>query len=459
MPDGTSLFSGPFGAIALVALNAFFVAAEFALVKVRIRRLEELRDQGQRLAGAASWLSDRLDASLSTCQLGITMASLGLGWVGEPAVADVVAPLLGKLGIESEAWIHGTAFAIAFTVITTVHLVIGEQAPKIFAIRKPEATLLWCALPLRFFYIGLYPFMAGLNVATRWILKPLGVGADSGHEEVHTQEEIRALLTLSHRQGELTSAEHRLMHGVLDFDDLVCRQVMVPRVDVVHFRAGDSLESCLEIVRETKHTRYPVCSDSLDDTLGVVHIKDLVVHDGRTPFDLATIVRPPQYLPETMRVSQALRHFQASHQLLALVVDEFGGVSGIVSLENVLEPIVGPVQDEFDAEGPDIVPVGPRRYLVRGSAPATRVVQALGIEGSSDDADTFSGLIVLAIGRIPRVGDVVALGNASVEVMEADGGRARRVRVTLPPLAEKSDDADESTARSDDPGADAGVGS
>lgn len=418
-------------ALLLVALNGFFVAAEFALVKVRGSQIQELVRQGRPFATTARWLAERLDGSLSACQLGITMASLGLGWVGEPAFAHLLEPLLRWVGIESEQAIHAVAFIVAFTTISALHLVIGEQAPKIFAIRQPERLVLWCAVPLKFFYIISYPLLMALNSSTSLILRQMGVEGASDHEKPHSEEEIRALLAEAHVHGDVTRSEHRLINAVFEFDDMICRQVMAPRADVEVFDVSFSYRDCIEVARRTRHTRFPLVEGSLDRVLGVIHMKDLIgVSADETP-DLRQIARPPKQVPENMPISRLLRHFQATHQHMAFVVDEYGTVIGIVTLENVIEQIVGPVEDEFDLETPDIVPDGPGQYLVAGSTPVDIVRRVLGLDLDTADADTFSGYLMSVSGEILEAGDRIKLAGATAEVIEARHSRAERVRVNL----------------------------
>ncbi len=263
-------------AIVLVIANGFFVAAEFALVKVRVSRVEHLVMQRRFFAKTARWLAERLERSLSACQLGITMASLALGWVGEPAFAALLEPLLEMVGIHSAAVLHTMSFLIGFTIITALHLVIGEQAPKIFAIRQPELMLLWTALPLKAFYLLTYPLMIGLNAATAKLLKLIGLKDADGHEVPHTEEEIRALLREAHIHGNLTGNEHRLLDAVFEFDDLICRRIMLPRGEVEFIDIHEPVAESIKMIRRTKHTRYPVCDGSLDEVMGVLHVKDLI---------------------------------------------------------------------------------------------------------------------------------------------------------------------------------------
>lgn len=418
-----------FLALVLVVVNGFFVAAEFALVKIRGSRLELLAESTSFSARVGYWLGKRLDGSLSACQLGITMASLALGWVGEPAFADLIHPLFQLVGITSEQAIHTTAFAFAFTMITSLHLIIGEQAPKIYAIRQPERMLLWCSIPLAGFYFLSYPLLVALSYTTSFLLKRLGVSGSDSHDEPHTAEELRALVTQAHAHGELTRSEHSLLNAVFEFDDIICRRVMVPRHDVVYLTVDQSIADAAAVIQASQHTRYPVCRGSLDDVVGVLHIKDLI---GK-PADesLETVARRPFHVPEAMPISQLLRHFQATHQLMALVDDEHGTVVGVVTLENVLEQIVGAVEDEFDREESPIVRETEGTYVVEGHALLSTLHAELNLNWDTPEVDTLSGYLTAQARRSLRVGDRFELTGAAAEVLELEGTRAKRVRITL----------------------------
>ncbi len=420
-------------AIILLILNGFFVAAEFAFVKVRRSRLEKLVKEKRLFAGTVRWLHDRLDNALSCCQLGITIASLILGSVAEPAFAAFLEPLLHMVGIENQNLIHAISYTVAISVVTALHLVVGEQAPKIFAIRQPERMALWCAIPLRFFYAMLYPFMIVLSYCTTWLLKLVGVTGGGGHDQPHSEEEIRSLMREAHVHGELTRNEHSLLNAVFEFDDQICRLVMVPRNDVVYFTMDQPFADCIEIAKRTKHTRYPLCDGSLDKVVGVVHMKDLVGVSPDQDIDLTEIARPPKKVPESMPISRVLRHFQATHQLLALVVDEYGTVIGIVTLENVLEEIVGPVEDEFDVEEPNVVPSGPGEFIVLGSTPIREVEDAIGVDLDDDDVDTASGVLMSRAQKMLAAGDRVEFDGAIADILEVRDDRAYRIRFTLSP--------------------------
>ena len=296
-------------ALVLVAVNGFFVAAEFAFVKVRGSRIQELVRQGRPFSKTARWLAERLEDSLSACQLGITIASLALGSVGEPAFNALLSPMLSPLNL-SPAAVGIVSYSAALSVITALHLVVGEQAPKIFAIRNPERLALWCAVPLKVFFTLTYPLLKALNWCTQILLGWLGV-APAGHEEPHTEEEIRALLREAHVHGDLTRNEHHLINAVFEFDDMVCRRVMVPRADISFFTLEQPWASCLEQARRTRHSRYPLCDGSLDKVVGVVHIRDLIGFSADDQVDLAEFARPPKQVPDDMPISRLLRHFQA----------------------------------------------------------------------------------------------------------------------------------------------------
>ncbi|MHB8969360.1 MAG: hemolysin family protein [Pirellulaceae bacterium] len=435
-------------AVGMVLLNAFFVAAEFGLVKVRGGQLDALVIKGRPFARTARWLGDRLDTSLSACQLGITMASLGLGWVGEPAFAELLLPVFHAVGITSATALHTSAFIVAFSIITSLHLIIGEQAPKIYAIRRPELVALWCALPLKIFYIFSYPFLMALSRTTSRVLRLVGIEATSEGDAPHSEAEIRALVRQAHVHGELTRSENRLIHAIFEFDDMICRRVMVPRRDAVFLDADQSFTECLEIIGRTKHSRYPFCDDSLEHVIGIVHVKDLVGVDPKLPIDLRKYARPPHHVPETMPMSQLLRHFQKTHQLMAMVVDEHGTIVGVVTLENVMEQIVGSVEDEFDTEPPYFTPDGDSRYIVLGSTPVELVNEHLGLSLEAEDVDTIAGALLEQVGRLLQKGDCIELPGARAEVIEVEGARAKRIRMTLDHPQAEEQTTDDGTSQS-----------
>lgn len=439
MSDWSSHLVSVLVALLLVGINGFFVAAEFSLVKIRISRIEQLVVARRLFAKTARWLAERLERSLSACQLGITMASLALGYVGEPAFEHLLTPLLVRMGMVSETAIQAIAFIASFTVITSLHLVIGEQAPKIFAIRQPENLLLWCAFPLKVFYILAYPLMKLLSASTDFLLGSLGLGESNEQDIPYTEQEIRALLREAHIHGNLTRSEHRLIDAVFEFDDMVCRRIMVPRGEIEFIDINEETKITFDMMRRTKHTRYPVCDGSLDEVLGVLHVKDLVGRDMHGAFDFRSIMRPPKKVPENMPISKLLRHFQGTHQLIAFVIDEYGTIIGVVTLENVLEEIIGDVADEFDIEDPEIVPDGPEAYIIQGSAAVSDVESQLQLSFGDADVDTMAGLLMDVAERIVTAGDVIDLGVAEAKVLDVADDRATRMRLKITKPVENDD--------------------
>jgi CBS domain containing-hemolysin-like protein len=421
-----------------ILLNGFFVAAEFALVKVRATRLDELKGQSRPFANTAIWLFKRQNLSLSACQVGITMASLALGWIGEPAIAHLLQPLFIAMGITSQVALHATAFAVAFTIITTLHIVLGEQVPKIYSIRRPGIVLLWCAAPLKAFYILLYPFMILLNSASIFLLRKVGIQNPDEHDTPLSEEEIRASLSPAHVSGYLTSNEHRLLNAVFKFDDMICRQVMVPRVDVEFLNIDQSFAKCLKFARESNHTRLPLCKGSLDNVIGIIHVKNLLGFSADQPFDLIKVAREPLIVYENLPLSHLLNIFQTARQHMALVVDEYGTIVGIVTLENVLEQLVGAVQDEFDFEPPNIVADGPGQYIILGGTLINELNEKLNLNLRGQDVDTVAGLLVERVGQISNIGKKVSLvKGVMAEVLEIKRNRVTRVRLILSGTAEQ----------------------
>jgi CBS domain containing-hemolysin-like protein len=415
-----------------VLLNGFFVAAEFAIVKVRASRLEELKEQHKPFANTAIWLFKRQNLSLSVCQLGITMASLALGWVGEPALAHFMRPAFLAIGVTSEVVLHAIAFTVAFSIITSLHIVIGEQVPKIYAIRRPGIVLLWCAGPLKVFYIVFYPFMVVLNNASGFFLRKAGIENPDEHDTSLSEAEIRASLSRAHFTGELSGNEHRLLNAVFKFDDMVCRQIMVPRVEVVFLDIDQPYPEILKFAKESHHTRLPICKGSLDNVIGVIHLKNLVGIFPDKPIDLIKIANKPLYVPESMPLSQLLTQFQTIRQHMVFVVDEHGTIVGVVTLEDVLEQLVGEVQDEFDAELPNIVPDGQGQFMVLGGTSIEDLNDELDLNLHSEGMDTLSGLLIEHVGQMLSPGKRVDLkSGVKAEVVEVEGNRATRVRLTI----------------------------
>ncbi len=421
-------------ALATVAVNAFFVATEFAIVRVRATRIEELVQRGVRRATAARLVLRNLDAYISACQLGITLASLALGWVGEPAFARLFEPLFAWAGDWQPAAAHSAAIACAFLLITFLHVVFGELAPKTLAITYPEATTLLVAWPIRVFNVLFYPLIWVMNGTANAMVRWLGFPPPSEASLAHSEAELRMILSVSEKSGMLSGAHARLLENALDFPDRTVRQIMVPRGDVTVLDANRPFRENVDIARTTGHTRYPLCDGEFDRVIGVVHIKDLfhVPEPGEDGKDLKSLARRPLFIPESVRISQALALFQKNRVHLGVVVDEYGGASGVVTLEDVLEELTGEIQDEFDEEAPKIQRLPDGRVHVDAALPLDEMERELGMQEDSDeDVDTLGGLVFARLGRLARVGDEVRIAGRRVEVARVRGRRI--VRVTIHP--------------------------
>lgn len=419
--------------LALVLLNGFFVAAEFAVVKIRDTQLVRLAATGHRRARVARRIVGNLDAALSATQLGITLASLGLGWIGEPVFASLLEPVLSALRVESEQVRHSIAFGVGFSLITFLHIVAGELAPKSLAIRKALPTTLWVALPLDWFYRASYPAIWTLNHAADWLLRRLGIQPVSEAELAHSEEELRLLLTGPARSGAAGSFARQVVLNAFDLRQRVAREVMRPRREIVALDLADPIARCLETAEKTRYSRFPLCErGDLDRTLGVLHIKDLFAwrHRARTAADLLPAARKLLYVAETARLDRLLQLFLERRLHLALVVDEYGSTVGLVTLENVIEELVGQIQDEFDQETPLCVRTGPDTWELDGAFPLHELAELVGQDLRAEDLATTSGLVTHRLGGFPKPGDTVELGEFRLSVEATDGPRVTRLKLT-----------------------------
>ncbi|MGH9363497.1 MAG: hemolysin family protein [Thermoanaerobaculia bacterium] len=421
--------------LVLVLLNGFFVAAEFALVKVRPTQIDPHVLAGDRRGKVARHMVRHLDAYLSATQLGITLASLALGWIGQPAFVWIVEPAVTFFAGDNPALVHSVALTLAFLVITVLHIVLGELAPKSIAIRKPEPTALNVALPLFVFYKLTYPMIWLLNHAANALLRVVRIQPVSESELAHDEEELRLLL--SGGGGARLSAQKReLLDNVFELSHRVARQIMVPRGDVVYLSTTRSLAENLQLARKSGHTRFPLCEGDLDHVIGVIHIKD--IFRAEPPLtDLKQVAREMVFVPDTLRLDRLLKRMRTERFHMAAVMDEYGGVSGIVTLEAVIEEIVGQIQDEFDAEKPELSAGGEGVWEVSGGMLVVELEEALGIEFSERDEDTIGGVVLSELGRLPVVGDRVEVGLLEIEVLDVRRNRivTLRVRVKQPAAA------------------------
>lgn len=415
----------------LVLLNGFFVASEFALVKVRSSRLTQLSNEGNIRAKYALKVNRKLDAYLSATQLGITLASLGLGWVGEPAIADlIIEPALYKFGVSDPAIIHTVAFTVAFCIITFLHIVLGELAPKSLAIQRSVGVSLWLSWPLLMFYRLFLPFIWLLNGAANKLLKLVGVQPATEHE-VHTEEEIRILMDQSARSGVIDKDEMTLFDNVFEFADRVAREVMLPRTDMDCLLTTVSFSDSMKQVYATKHTRYPVGLEDKDQIIGFVHITDLLTADPDEEHALDQFLRPILSVPESMEISKVLKLMQKKKSQLAIVIDEYGGTAGMLTAEAILEEIVGEIHDEFDTELPSVIVKG-EMISVEGRMLIEDVNDLLGIEIEDDEVDSIGGWIFNYLeGNIAR-GRKITYEGYQFEIAQVERLRVQRVHIYKP---------------------------
>jgi CBS domain containing-hemolysin-like protein len=426
--------------VVLVLLNGFFVAAEFALVKVRATQLDPLIAKGQRRARVARHLIDNLDAYLSAAQMGITLASLGLGWVGEPIFEDILSPVFSALDVQSHAIRQSVAFAVGFTVITFLHIVAGEQAPKSFAIKQPLASALVVALPLRWFYLAAYPFIWILNHSSLWLLRQVGIQASSEGDGAHSEEELRLLFADAQARSGASTLGRDLVINALDLRRRITREVMRPRQEIVALNTEDSIAECLDVAEKSRYSRFPLCEGGDPDrTLGVVHIKDLYAMriKARRGNDLREVARKLIYVPETARLERLLQFFLERRLHFAIVVDEYGGTIGMVTLENILEELVGQIQDEFDQEKPLLVRQGDAVWQIDGALPLHELAELVGEPLQDEGISTTSGWVTHRLGGFPKPGDVIKLTRFELTVEDTDGMRVSRLRLARmdPPVS------------------------
>ena len=412
----------------LVFLNGFFVAAEFAMVKVRSTRIDQLVLEGNKRAKFARGITSQLDAYLSATQLGITLASLGLGWVGEDTVHKMVAPLFETLHLPDAA-AHTVSIIVAFAIITFLHIVFGELAPKSLAIHRSESTVLWTAGPLMGFYKLMYPFIWMLNGTANATLRLVGIRPATDAEMAHNEEEIRMIVTQSHEVGVLDETERNLFDNIFDFSNRVAREIMVPRTDMSCLYIDRPFKDNLAKAEVEKHTRFPLVKEDKDNIVGVVHIKDLygVALTGREDISLETIARKPVTVPESMPIKDVLRALQKNRSELAVVIDEYGGTAGIVTTEDILEELVGEIQDEFDEERPfieiegDVTSIDARMLL-------DEINEYFHLNIESEDVDTIGGWLYSQF-PAPYVGAKKHVDNYCFTITEMDSLRVTRLAV------------------------------
>lgn len=442
MSDLTKQLLSLFAALLLILLNGFFVAAEFALVSVRKTRIEELAHQGDKRAQRVHRAFSHLDAYIAATQLGITMASLALGSVGEQALSPILQPLFRFLPAANALFTsHGVAVALAFIIVTSLHIVFGELAPKSIALQRPESATLWVTAPLDVFMRLFRPFIYLLNTVGNRVVRLIGLQPMPEHASVHSVEELEILVHSSREAGIIAAQEERMVAGVFDFGDTVVRKVMTSRLDIVAIEADTPPEELIRVVIESGHSRLPVYEGELDNMLGVIHVKDVLTDmlDGKMDCPLRDLLRPPFFVPENKRASYLLAEMRRSKTQMALVRDEYGVVSGVVTIEDLLEEIVGDILDEYDVEENLMTEIDPMVWLVDGGMLLEELNERLSLSFPTDEADTIGGYLFGLLGHQPVAGELAEAQNIRLSVEETDGRRVTKVRLQLTEPAEDSE--------------------
>ncbi|KGE17210.1 hemolysin family protein [Paenibacillus wynnii] len=413
--------------VLLVLLNGFFVSVEYAMVKVRSGRIDTLIEEGSKRALAARNIVHNLNAYLSACQLGITLASLALGWLGGPAIAKLGRPLIVGLGF-GETSVHVISLLIAFFLITVLHIVLGELAPKTIAVNNAESVLLLMAGPMNVFYNLMYPFIWIVKGLASGLLSVFRLAPASELGTAHTEEEIRILMQESNKSGLIDKTEMDLVDNIFEFVDTTAREIMIPRTEMICLSNHLSVEENLEIAYDGMRTRYPVCDGDKDHILGFIHIKDLIRESAP---NYLSLIRPILTVPESIQISALLKVMQRAKTQIAILIDEYGGTSGLVTLEDIMEEIVGEIQDEFDEERPGVEKLGEGEHSVDGLMLIEEINDRLGLHMETDDYDTIGGWLYSKLEiNPPQKGQSVEFDNHLFIVDEMDSKRISRIKVT-----------------------------
>jgi CBS domain containing-hemolysin-like protein len=418
-----------------VVLNGFFVAAEFGLVKVRPVRIEALARAGDRRAVIVQRMLSRLDLYLSACQLGITIASLVLGWLAEPAVAQLLIELAGLAGweVQEGATLHWIAIALALAIITILHMTVGEQAPKVWAIQRAESISLLVAYPLYAFATGLRPLISFINALSNGLLRIVGLTTSDEHEGSASVDELRSILASSARAGHITARQRSIGDNVLALIRLEVRHIMLPRVDVAFLSMANAMEENLRILRETGHSRYPLGDPDLDHIRGVVHARTVLAEllQGKE-LRLDALALPMPTVPDTQPLSRFIVELQRSQTHAAAVVDEHGTIIGLAFLEDALEEIVGPIYDEFDEQSSEMLEISPGVFELAGNVPLPEAADFLRVSLDEAEADTIAGYVISHLARMPKRGDTVQVGDYQATVLHVIRHRVLRLRFERP---------------------------
>ena len=416
------MFTDIFVTLLLVSLNAFFVAAEFAIVKVRASQLEMKVQSGNRVAIIAKHIISRLDGYLAATQLGITLASLGLGWIGEPVVSKIIIKVMSLTGVAiAPELAHDIALPVAFLIITVLHIVFGELAPKSIAIQRSQRTVLLIAIPLQFFFYVFRPFIWVLNGTANLLLKVLGISNVQG-QEVHSSDELKYLVKQGQESGEIEKVDYEIIKNAFEFSERMAKQIMIPRTNVVAIDINDFKESMLDSLIEENYSRIPCYADSLDNIVGVVSLKDILIELRKgEPIQITFIMRSVLIVPETKRIAILLKEFQSKHQQIAVVINEYGGTQGIVTMEDILEELVGEIQDEYDNETPFVEKKGENSYIVLASASLDDINELLPHPlTTNEEYETLAGYLILRFGKIPNLNEKITFDDYEFTILKMD---------------------------------------
>jgi CBS domain containing-hemolysin-like protein len=417
----------------LVLLNGFFVAAEFALVKIRGSQLEIVASSGNRSAKLALDIVKNLDSYLSACQLGITIASLALGSIGEPMVEDVVKIIFEKVGLDlHEHIIETISYVLSLSILTTLHVVFGEQAPKMVALKNAEKVTLSISYPMRFFYLIFRPAVWVLNALSNVVLKSLGI-YQSSHQDQHTAEELAILIDQGKATGAIEEGEHEIIKNAFGFDQIMARQIMVPRPKINGVDIDTPVEEVIEQIINEGYSRMPVYQDSIDNIEGIVYTKDLLrLMNKKVKIEFRQAMRPAYFIPETKKISELLRDLQKKRMHMAIVTDEYGGVSGIVTIEDIIEEIVGEIQDEHDDEAPIVEKTALREYVVNALSPIIDVNEFLPEPlPEGDEYETVAGYVSMIFGKIPDLSDTIQTKHYKISIVKKSKQMVQVVKLYL----------------------------
>lgn len=437
----------------LVLANGFFVAAEFAIVKVRSSQIAEKIKRGHRGAVLAKNIVEHLDAYLSATQLGITLASLGLGWVGEPLLADMLRGPLAAVGIIGENAVHAISFGVSFGILTFLHIILGELAPKSLAIRHPVATTLLVSRPLQLFYRIFQPAIWLLNGSANFLLRLLGMPPSSASELLHSPEELQILVTEGAKSGVFNKMEQELISSIFEFSNTIAKEIMVPRTDMVAVEITTPREKLIRIVSEEGYSRMPVYKETIDNIVGIIYTKDLInLLEHRDLIVLQDIIRPAYFVPNTIKISQLMRELQERKIHMAIVVDEFGGTEGIITMEDILEEIVGEIHDEYDEVLKDVEQSADGSALVNGRISISDFNQKFSTDIPEDgEYETLSGFLHKITGHIPEPNEEIRYQNLQFTIMKKSQRRIRQVKVRKLALT-NSGLAEQRLQRNENPG-------